>query len=133
MAEEKHTPTNEHGYETTDAAIGKVVIYSVALVVFVALVFGAILLLFNFLAVQTAQEAAPPPPLLQEAELLPPQPRLQRVPAGDLRRMKAVDETVLNSYGWVDKENGVVRIPIDQAMELTLERGLPVREEAAQE
>ena len=36
-------------------------------------------------------------------------------------------QEILNSYGWVDKQNGVVRIPIDQAMRLTLERGLPAR------
>ena len=34
---------------------------------------------------------------------------------------------MLDSYGWVDKNAGVVRIPIDEAMKLTLERGLPAR------
>ena len=36
---------------------------------------------------------------------------------------------MLGSYGWVDKNAGVVRIPIDAAMKLTLERGLPARTE----
>jgi hypothetical protein len=31
----------------------------------------------------------------------------------------------------VDRNTGVVRIPIDQAMKLTLERGLPTRERSA--
>lgn len=31
----------------------------------------------------------------------------------------------LNSYGWVDRRNGVVRIPVDRAMDLILQRGLP--------
>jgi topoisomerase IA-like protein len=32
---------------------------------------------------------------------------------------------VLESYGWVDKDKGVVRIPIEEAMRLIAERGLP--------
>ncbi|HEV2330417.1 MAG TPA: hypothetical protein VGY56_16670 [Verrucomicrobiae bacterium] len=33
----------------------------------------------------------------------------------------------LNSYGWVDRSNGIVRIPIDRAMDLLMQRGLPTR------
>ena len=33
----------------------------------------------------------------------------------------------LNSYGWVDREHGVVRIPIEQAIDLLATRGLPAR------
>jgi hypothetical protein len=33
----------------------------------------------------------------------------------------------LNSYGWIDRSNGIVRIPIDRAMDLILQRGLPAR------
>jgi hypothetical protein len=33
----------------------------------------------------------------------------------------------LNSYGWIDRSNGIVRIPIDRAMDLILQRGLPTR------
>jgi hypothetical protein len=31
----------------------------------------------------------------------------------------------LQSYGWVDRSMGMVRIPIDQAMALVVEQGLP--------
>jgi len=33
----------------------------------------------------------------------------------------------LNSYGWTDRSNGIVRIPIARAMDLILQRGLPTR------
>ena len=46
--------------------------------------------------------------------------------------MRAHEEDILNSYGWVDRGNNVVRIPIDRAMKLTLERGLPSRPAAGQ-
>jgi len=35
-------------------------------------------------------------------------------------------EKQLNSYGWVDEKAGVAHIPIERAMELTVQRGLPV-------
>jgi hypothetical protein len=37
----------------------------------------------------------------------------------------------LTSYGWVDKEGGVTRLPIDRAMEVMLEKGFPARTKAA--
>ena len=40
------------------------------------------------------------------------------------------EDELLGSYGWVDRNAGVVRIPIDQAKRLLLERGLPVRASA---
>jgi hypothetical protein len=40
------------------------------------------------------------------------------------------EEKTLHSYGWVDQRAGVVRIPIDRAMELVAQRGLPTRPQA---
>ena len=65
-----------------------------------------------------------------QQQRLPPEPRLQTDPREDLRVLKQAEEEALKSYGWVDKNSGVVRIPIDKAMKLTLERGLPVRTES---
>jgi len=56
-----------------------------------------------------------------------PKPNLQLNPHADLVAMQARDATALNSYGWVDRRAGVVSIPIDRAMDLLLQRGLPVR------
>jgi hypothetical protein len=66
--------------------------------------------------------------LLEEAQGLPPGPLLQRDPEQDMQEMSTEQDAILNNYGWVDKEAGVVRIPIERAIELTLERGLPTRE-----
>lgn len=54
-------------------------------------------------------------------------PHLQLVPPEDLNRLRASEEAELNSYGWINRTAGVVRIPIAKAMELVLQRGLPVR------
>ena len=37
---------------------------------------------------------------------------------------------MLDGYRWVDRNNGIVRIPVDDAMKLTLQRGLPSRRQA---
>jgi hypothetical protein len=57
-----------------------------------------------------------------------PEPRLQTAPALDMAAFRAREESELNSYGWVNRTAGVVRIPIQKAMELIAQRGLPVRD-----
>jgi hypothetical protein len=49
-----------------------------------------------------------------------------------MRELRARQELLLNGYGWVDREKGVARIPIDEAMRIVVERGLPTREQRAQ-
>jgi hypothetical protein len=63
---------------------------------------------------------------------LPPAPRLQVFPSQDLKQMRQTTEVVLNSYHWVDKEAGVVGIPVDRAMQILAEKGLPARDQSAQ-
>ena len=54
-------------------------------------------------------------------------PRLQLAPPEDLKRFRAAEDLELNTYGWLDRTAGVVRIPVERAMDLVLQRGLPVR------
>jgi hypothetical protein len=61
--------------------------------------------------------------------MLPPQPRLERAPGEAARETLNRQEEKLQSYGWVDRKAGVVHIPIERAMELVIQRGLPVRKE----
>ena len=55
---------------------------------------------------------------------LPAEPRLQVDPAEDFVKFKQEQDQVLKSYGWVSRETGRVRIPIDRAMDLVAERGV---------
>jgi hypothetical protein len=54
----------------------------------------------------------------------PPQPRLQTDPSEDLAKFLADEDRHLNTYYWVDKEKGVVHIPIEQAMQELAEEGI---------
>ena len=60
-----------------------------------------------------------------------PTPALQTQPFMDIYTLRQGEADRLSSYGWVDKDGGVARIPIDRAMDVLLERGLPVRPDAA--
>ena len=53
------------------------------------------------------------------------QPRFVMFPARNLREFRQAEESYLTSYGWVDREGGVARIPVDRAMDLLVESGLP--------
>ena len=70
-------------------------------------------------------------PSAQE-DRVPPEPRLQTNPRQDLADLRARGRRACSTtYGWVDRNAGVVRIPIEAAMKLTLERGLPARADRA--
>ena len=56
-----------------------------------------------------------------------PQPALLVREPEVLRQFRRHEDDVLHNYGWMDKNAGTIRIPIERAKELLLERGLPVR------
>lgn len=60
----------------------------------------------------------------------PPLPRLQLSPPADLAAFQAQEQVQLNSYAWVNQTSGIVRIPVEQAMEMVLRKGLPVRSDS---
>ena len=60
----------------------------------------------------------------------PPAPRIEIAPAIEYQQLRAQEDQILSTYGWVDRKAGIVRIPIDRAIDLQLQRGFPVRKEA---
>jgi hypothetical protein len=54
-------------------------------------------------------------------------PRLQISPVADLSDFRSKEAEMLANYGWVNQTAGIVRVPIDRAMELVLQQGLPAR------
>lgn len=130
MVDEKKQPDPidlEKGYETEDLSIRGMVIFGIAVAVILVVTAAAVLVMFNLFDSQNQARQRPLPPQVETLNVLPPAPRIQRLPGEDYAALRARDETTLTSYGWVDEANEVVRIPVDQAMELLLERGLPTR------
>ena len=117
-------------HEQSDVNIRAILGFGAALVVVAAVVHLLIYVLFGFFNVRENARAPVEYPLAAtQGHREPPEPRLQTDPRQDLADLRAKEDETLASYGWVDKNAGVVRIPIDAAVKLTLERGLPARTE----
>jgi hypothetical protein len=123
-------------HETTDANVRGVLAFGAGLLVAGIVIHFVVWLLFLVLADRNATRVAPAYPLAATGQRrLPPEPRLQptppewRTPREDLQDFRRQEDQILNSYGWVDKNAGVVRIPIDEAMKVVVQRGLPARQE----
>jgi hypothetical protein len=54
----------------------------------------------------------------------PPAPELQVDPAQDLANFRAEEDKRLNTYYWVDKQKGIVHIPIEQAIKKLAKTGI---------
>jgi hypothetical protein len=114
--------------EASDVSVASVLGFGAGLIVAAALVHFFVWLLFMYFSTREAQRVAPQYPLAtRQIERLPPEPRLQTNPREELRDMRAQEDAILGSYAVVDKDAGVVRIPIDEAMKLIVQRGLPAR------
>jgi hypothetical protein len=122
-------------HEASDVNIRPILAVAAGLLALGAVVYFVVWLLFGYLnRRQNAASASPVYPLaVGQEDRLPPEPRLQAHPRQDLQELRESEDAVLTSYGWVDKNNGVVRIPIDEAMKLVLQRGLASRPAAEQE
>jgi hypothetical protein len=115
-------------HETTDASVGAIFAFGLALMIAGVIILFLVWLLLGYFKGREAGSGAPEFPLaIEQQNRLPPEPRLQTNPKQDLIDMRAKENETLYSYGWVDKTAGVVRIPISEAMKLTVERGLPAR------
>lgn len=118
--------TAERGYEGRDVRPGWLAFWIALLVAVVAATFLIARALSTTLANRhaAAQEPAHPMALHRRP---PTAAVLQADPSAELAAYEAAQRELLSSYGWIDPTAGVVRLPIERAMELVAERGLPVR------
>lgn len=112
--------------EKTDAETGAVFKATVYLVLATTLVAVGLVYLTRGLVALEVKDDPPPAPLAEPAGRLPPEPRLQAHPFADIEAQREDEDHVLTSYGWADEKAGSVRIPIEEAMRILAERGLPV-------
>jgi HAMP domain-containing protein len=120
-------PEGTSGYERRDASRRLVVIVGIGLVVVTAVAMVLMRSLLGTLEKGEIRRQREPVSLAAgDADVEPPAPRLEAVPGENLAALQVREQEILTSYGWADQENGSVRIPLDRAMELIVERGLPV-------
>ena len=125
---ETNTPVGSPGagHELSDLSPKNIALFAVVLTLIIIAALVVTYALFQrFLSVATKTRAVPSP--LSYTREATPEPHLLINPGQDLKTMRADEDKILNTYDWVDREKGIVRIPIRRAIEILAQRGLPAR------
>jgi hypothetical protein len=124
----------ETHHEKSDVNVRALLWAVVIFIVFAALTHAVLYLQFQFYRSKfrgktNAPLTAVPRPASAD---VPPQPRLQpftstmppytNTPVTDMEQMRAAEEQALHTPGWIDKQRGIVRVPIDVAKQLAVQR-----------
>jgi hypothetical protein len=116
-------PNGERPHDDPDISLRGILWGAAGLGALIAVTFAAMYGVFDRLMTREARLSPPASPLgadYRRAE--PPAPRLQTDPIADLQDLRAEERRLLDGYGWVDRVQGTVRIPIARAMELLATR-----------
>ena len=141
MAESTKNPhngkTGDHGHEhdinpgvsheTRDVNVFQISAFGIGLLLSCIVTVFAMWVMFDFLFHREDAKNAnkPAASMMNERQKLPPEPRLQREPKIELKDLRADEDAILSSYGWIDPDKGIVRIPINQAIDIVAQKGLP--------
>jgi hypothetical protein len=145
---EKHEVDQSAGYERTDASVTGIAVFLVALLIFVAVTGALCYGIGKVIDAHMNKEDGPNSKWTKTVDVrqlgnLPSNPELQNKMAEitqsfptprvqtddgnqDVADLHAREDLLLSNYSWVDQSKGTVRIPIEQAMQLIAQRGLPV-------
>lgn len=130
---------NNGGYERSDIGARGVLYFLLGIAVAGVIVYFVVDGLYGYLQKRSEAEQARVSPLVTNAPAdtrhigahYPqgafPNPRLEEDERGQLNDIRIKEEQTLSSYDYIDKSAGTVRIPIERAMDLIAQRGLPVR------
>jgi hypothetical protein len=123
-------------FEPRDIDIGTIARYLLYLAITIVAALLICIPILKFLTSLAAANDTPMPavraemsPQQLENQSLPPEPRLQGVPGHlndpqqDLRNKTQADSEANESYGWVNKDQGIARIPVSEAMKIIAEKG----------
>lgn len=108
---------SENGYEVRDARVGVIAWVGIGILSIIALILIGLALLWGHF-----KQERPAHTMVRETRATNNAPRLQVSPANDLQALRVREQQVLASYDWVDRDSGLVRIPITQAMTVLVER-----------
>ena len=126
--QENPGPGDSRAYESSEVRIGPLI--AAGLLVAVIVVVSTLLMsgMFNFFASRNAAQHPSSSPMA-DSRKPPPGPLLQPDPSKELADARAYEEALIGRYTWVERDSGIVRIPVEKAMELLAKRGLPVRKQ----
>jgi len=107
----------------TDVHPWSIGLFAFALAVMLAAVLPLVVWIFWQLESMSKKHDVAPTPIASPDERRG--PRLQSQPAAELQQFRQAENQRFGSYRWIDREQGVLQIPIERAIELLAERGLP--------
>ena len=136
----RNPQTGDHGgYEHEDLSPTGVIYFMIGLAVVVVVIYFIVFGMYHFLdTYEKAHQPAMSPMVAPQGDTRIvthentqafPEPRLEENERTQLRRIIEDEDRKLATYNWVDKDKGVAQIPIDRAMDLLVQRGLPVRQQ----
>jgi hypothetical protein len=94
-------------------------------IVSVWIITSLVYLVFLYFAHSRALSSPQPLPIEVHGNPMPPEPRLQASPREDLKAMRTREDWTLSHYSWIDKKRGIAEIPIDRAIQIVAQRGIP--------
>ncbi|HWP59567.1 MAG TPA: hypothetical protein VNL14_16865 [Candidatus Acidoferrales bacterium] len=127
MAEHSQAPSPRDNpavrHELSDANVRGIMLFGLWLALVALVIHVAVWVLYRYL-----ERPALPSPAARRPEIVRPapgKPQLQVEPQSELAQLRAHEQHILESYGWVDREKGIVRVPIQRAMEMIARDALP--------
>jgi hypothetical protein len=154
--ETKHGNTVGHGdFERSDIGPAGVLYFLLGLAVFCLIMHFLVTGLFSVLERRSQEQQTPVSPLVtnapEDTRHIPaeyktdnestayekylkknfPAPQLETDERSQLNKVRLDEEQILNTYDYIDQKAGTVRIPIERAMDLIAQRGLPMRAQGA--
>ena len=137
----KHGDHEDFGFEQQDLDSRNIYVFLITLAVVAAMILVILYGFYRFVDAYWRDRQPAQNPLVKvetdtraitPADIAKfPQPRLETNEQNELNGLRISEQNTLHSYGWVDQKAGTVHIPIDRAMQLIVQRGLPTRPQAA--
>jgi hypothetical protein len=125
-----HTlPAGSPGYETRDADTTGVLKFLVVLGIVLVLTAVVCYALFRYYSAHAQNQAASESPFA-ETRQVPSGPQLQVYPREDWLKFRAEQQKSLETLDWANRSAGIARVPIEDAMDLLVKKGVPVQGEA---
>ena len=126
ITEAPHLPIHPKvRYELTDIHAWHVFLTGAGILVGTWILIALIYFFYAFLTHYRLETTSPGPARAAGRVLQPPEPRLEVSPPKDLARLRALEDATLTGYFWKDRQQGTVTIPIERAIQLLGQRGIP--------
>ena len=121
MEHTAHHSTNGAGHEQSEVSVKLIVVSLAFLAVSTAIVLVLVVGIFRYFYSSYGTEEA----TRLSQPVVPPRPRIEVAPFEELQQLHAKEDHILNSYAVLDKQSGMVRVPIDRAIDMLAAKGLP--------